>query len=154
MYHGYLGRQIPHLLTSLLSFSFPKAFMAEHDVLWCGVSLWPAGVSCPSCVSSQLLTHLQPACGGERSEEWKGCVLCEHCSARVTNTVLVSNSKHSTMQAWLYVRVWGEMVCWFPCIWLPCIDFRVIGLLVLGLHQSSLLGGRFFQRCQAKQIFW
>lgn len=125
---------------------------AWHPVVW-GIPLASWGQLPQLCLLPA--SHPPPAClWVGRFEEGKGCVLCEHCSAHVTNTVLVSNSKHSTMQAWLYVRVWGEMVCWFPCIWLPCIDFRVIGLLVLGLHQSSLLGGGFFQRCQAKQIFW
>jgi len=46
--------QLPPLPPSSLSFT------DEHDVLWCGISLWSAGVSCPGCVHSQLLLHPQP----------------------------------------------------------------------------------------------
>jgi len=38
----------------------PPALYADHDVIWYGISLWLAGVSCPSCVPSQLLVHPQP----------------------------------------------------------------------------------------------
>ena len=30
----------------------------EHDVLWCGISLWLVWVSCPGSAPSQLLAHL------------------------------------------------------------------------------------------------
>jgi len=29
-----------------------SVFIAEHDVVWYGITLWAVGVSCPSCVPS------------------------------------------------------------------------------------------------------
>jgi len=51
--------------------SFPQLYIAEHDVMWHGISLWSIGVSCPSRVPSQLLGHPQPApwWGGVRGRE-------------------------------------------------------------------------------------
>lgn len=52
---------------------------------WChnsmGISLWSVWVSCPSCVSSQLLVHLQHPhqCDSRRTE--KPLMLCKHHSA-------------------------------------------------------------------------
>lgn len=34
---------------------------ADCDTLWYGICLWSVGASCSSCVSVQLLGHLQPA---------------------------------------------------------------------------------------------
>ena len=45
----------------------PPSLYAEHDVLWCGISLWPVWVSCPGCAPSQLLVHPQPP-------HWQGSV--------------------------------------------------------------------------------
>ena len=42
---------------------FPVAFIAEHAVIWSGISLWSVGVSCPSCVPSQLLLVLAGGVG-------------------------------------------------------------------------------------------
>lgn len=35
------------------------ALYAEHDTIWYGISPGSVGVSCPGCVSSQLLVHSQ-----------------------------------------------------------------------------------------------
>jgi len=40
-------------------FLVPPAFVAEHDIVWYGISLWSVGISCPGCVLSQLLVHPQ-----------------------------------------------------------------------------------------------
>ena len=40
--------------------SLPPSFIAKHDIIWSGISLWSVGVSCPSCVPSQLFLHIQP----------------------------------------------------------------------------------------------
>ena len=58
--NGYLGRQMPSLQTSPL---LPPALYTEHDAIWCGISRWSVGVSCPGCVPSQFLVH--PAEHGE-----------------------------------------------------------------------------------------
>jgi len=39
---------------------------AEHDVVWYGISLRPAGLSCPGCIPAQLLVHPLSPC-------WRGC---------------------------------------------------------------------------------
>lgn len=41
-------------------------FVAGHNVIWYGISLWPVWVSCRGCVSSHLLVH--PWQGSSRSE--------------------------------------------------------------------------------------
>jgi len=37
----------------------PPSFIAEHDIIQCGPSLWSAGISCPGCVPSQCPVHPQ-----------------------------------------------------------------------------------------------
>ena len=41
----------PHPPTS----SFLLAFVADHDVIWYGISIWSAWVGCPGYVTSNLL---------------------------------------------------------------------------------------------------
>lgn len=50
------------------------ALCAEHDVLWCGISLWSAGASCPGCPPSQLLVHPQTLTGGVSGRKGLGSV--------------------------------------------------------------------------------
>ena len=50
------GKQTPNIPPFLL---LPPTFIAELDVIWYGISLWSVGVSCPSCVFSQLLEQPQ-----------------------------------------------------------------------------------------------
>lgn len=35
--------------------------IAEYGIMWYRASFWPAQVSCPDCVWSQLLVHYQPS---------------------------------------------------------------------------------------------
>jgi len=43
----------------------PTGFAAEHDVIWHGISLSSAWISCPVCFPTQPPAHLQPPqCGG------------------------------------------------------------------------------------------
>lgn len=46
------------LLASLFSSSW--VFLAEHNIRWCGISLWSFWVSCPGCILSQLLDRPGP----------------------------------------------------------------------------------------------
>ncbi|KAM9304501.1 protein FAM133B isoform 4-T4 [Morus bassanus] len=48
-----------------------KVFIAEHNIIRCGISLWSVGVSCPSPVPSRLLVHPQstPWWGGGRGRK-------------------------------------------------------------------------------------
>lgn len=46
--------------------NFSTSFIAEQNVIWCGISLWSVGISSPSSVPSHLLVHHQPThCWGE-----------------------------------------------------------------------------------------
>jgi len=74
------------------------------------LTLWPIWISCPGYVPSQLLAHPVYLLGVRegRSAEWQketALMLCKHCStvAKILwlsiNTILVTNSKHSTMWA-------------------------------------------------------
>ena len=65
----------------------PPALHAEHDIIWCGISLWSVGVSCPSHIPSQLLVGPQPTHWWGRVKVEKTLALCKHCSA-ITNTSL------------------------------------------------------------------
>lgn len=41
------------------------SFIIHHDVIWYGISLLSAWISCPVCFPSQPPAHLQPPqCGG------------------------------------------------------------------------------------------
>lgn len=61
-----LGKQMLQLSTSILPFS-SAAFIADHNVIWHGTSLWSVVISCPSCVPSQLLMLPHPG-------HWQGSV--------------------------------------------------------------------------------
>ena len=81
--------------------SFLLAFIAEHNIICYGISLWSLWVSCPGYISSQHLADPQPAgLWGEVGETTS--MAREHCSAvpkhwHVINTVLAT--KLSTMRA-------------------------------------------------------
>jgi len=83
----------------------PPAFTAGHDVIPYGMSLRPAGVSCPGHVPSQPPVHPSPLTGRATGEAGKSLMLCKHCSQQLTHpcvvieTVLVTSPKHSTIQA-------------------------------------------------------
>lgn len=81
--HSHLGRE--------------KSSIAMCGALWYKISLWPIQVSCPSCVSSQLL----PA-GAELKRKPRYCantIQQEPKHGCVISTVLVPNPKHSTVQS-------------------------------------------------------
>lgn len=89
---GYLGSQnsSPFIPLSIL--------IAEHGIIRCGIFLHLAGVSCPSCMCSQLLAHPQSThSGGSRVQSGKMTRIS------VTNTVqpqtqscCEDNSPHSS----------------------------------------------------------
>jgi len=60
--------------------STPSAFIAEHDPVWCGISLWSVGVSCPKFLCNPSLLA-----GRAVWEAEKALTLCKYCSA-VTKT--------------------------------------------------------------------
>lgn len=52
------------------AFLLPPALCAEHDTMWCGISLESVGLSYPSCVPSRLLVHPRPPwCDDVRSKK-------------------------------------------------------------------------------------
>jgi len=84
---------------------FPQLFIAEHDVAWCGKTLWSFGVSYPSCVPSQLRVHAQSTYwwGGMRSRKGLDSVqslLGNNNNIPVLST-LISAQIHSPTQATL-----------------------------------------------------
>lgn len=45
---------------------FPSVII-QHDATWSGIALWSLGISCPSCVPSQVFLHPQPT-------RWQGSI--------------------------------------------------------------------------------
>lgn len=66
-----LGSTTAHAPPSFLPSFLLPALYAEHNIIWSGISLWSVGVSCLSCVPSQLLGHPQsaPCWGSPRNRE-------------------------------------------------------------------------------------
>jgi len=83
-------------------FVLPPVFIAECDIIWYGTSFWSVGVSCPSCVPSQLLVQPQPTrwWGGVRKKGLDAVqALLSSKHAFVINTLSTINPKHSPTQA-------------------------------------------------------
>lgn len=76
------------LWVSSISSSFTPVFVGRHDTTWYGTFLWPAGVSYPNCVPSELLVCSELVSGRAAWEAEKSLALCMLCSA-TTNTVNV-----------------------------------------------------------------
>lgn len=79
----------------------PLVFMAEHDVRWCGISLWSVGFSCPSCVPWQPLACPQPTHWAQGSTE-KDLICASTVQPKhqhVTNAVSATNPKRSNTWA-------------------------------------------------------
>lgn len=76
------------------------AFIAGHDIIWYGISLWSVWVSCPGFVLSQPLAHFQPT-GLWRMwdlvrQPW--CVEAVFSSGQnwcFISTILATNTKHN-----------------------------------------------------------
>lgn len=63
--NSFLERQT----ASLTSSSFTTPFIAKHDAMWYGKSVWPDWVSCPGCIPFQLPVHPQaPLMAGQHEE--------------------------------------------------------------------------------------
>jgi len=56
----------------LLSKTYSQAFIAEHDLIWCGISFGSVGVSRPGSVPSQPLAYPQLTCCGGRVRNKEG----------------------------------------------------------------------------------
>lgn len=82
-----LERQMRLLSAFPPSLFLLPALYAEHDAKWCGVSLWSAGVSCPTCVLSKILLHYQPTCWWNGLRRRKGLALSKPFSS-ITRTSL------------------------------------------------------------------
>ena len=58
--------------------------IADHDVIWCGVSIWLVGVSYPGFVPFQPLAAPSLLPARAEGEIEKALTLCKHCSAIAT----------------------------------------------------------------------
>lgn len=65
------------ITSSLLQLAFSPAFIANHDAIWYGISIWSTGAS---CVPSQLLT-------GKAQEAEKSSAQCKHSSKTTKKSV-------------------------------------------------------------------
>lgn len=85
--------------------TFSTTFIAGHNVIWCGISLWSAGISCPSSVSFQLLVHHQPthwgAVGSGKGLDAVGALLSnnKNITGLSTGAVFSTNLKCSCIPA-------------------------------------------------------
>lgn len=71
--NGLLDLQAYNEVIKPLSQALPSpAFIAEHDAMWYGITLWSAGVCCPGCVPFQVLVQAQPDRWGGRVRSRKG----------------------------------------------------------------------------------
>ena len=104
MCNSYLGRHMPSLQTSPFPSSFSSFYIAQHDIVWHGMSLQSAGVSCPSRVPSQLLVHPQPTHWWGRVTSRKG-LNCVNTAEQwrkhpcVIHSVFSTNPNHSPILA-------------------------------------------------------
>ena len=91
------------LSSSCLLGHLPPAYIAEHDAICYGTSLWTVWVSCPGSVPSQLLVSLPVPTAG--STLWKAGTSLTLCSTAqqhlehwcVSNTVFLLNPRQSTI---------------------------------------------------------
>ena len=89
----------------------PLCCIAEHDVRWCGISLWSIWVRCPACVPSRLMcTPPNSWCGvgSEQSgEKEKTLTLCKYCW---TATRILVCPFSVTQNAASYELLWRKLV--------------------------------------------
>lgn len=69
----------------------PLSLTFIPDVIWYGISLWLAWVSCPCFVPSQDFAHLSPLMAGQNVTE-AALMLWEHCSAAAETLVCGQHS--------------------------------------------------------------
>lgn len=69
-------------------------FIAEHDVIWHGIALWPVQISCPSAAPSQLLAHSQPTpCRDKVRSRGSLLTLCMNIKISVISAQVWSQSR-------------------------------------------------------------
>ena len=61
--------------------SFHEVFLAKHDIMWNGISLWSFRVSCPSCAPANFLCTSSLLAGRAECEEEEAFMLYSDCSA-------------------------------------------------------------------------
>ena len=84
-------------MAALENSNFSPSFIAEHGIIWYGISLWPLWASCLSCVPSQLLVHLQLLTGkATREAEKSSSTLRKHCSATTDSSISVLSTLFSS----------------------------------------------------------
>lgn len=90
VHNGFLGRKIPSLWTSL-PFSFvTPAFIADHDIIWYGISFWSIWVTCPCCVPPNCWCTLSLLAVRAVWKAEKSLALYKHSSTTTENISVLS----------------------------------------------------------------
>lgn len=102
-YHLPPADQCPASLQVAASLEPHPSFIAEYDIIWCGIFLQSVQVSRPGCVPSHPFAQPQLTAGVVEWETEKAQKLCASTAQQqvklcVINTVLVGDLKHSTFQ--------------------------------------------------------
>lgn len=103
---GFSGRQKSSLKT--FSVLLYPSFIAEHDAIWYGMSLWPVWVSCP------FLCLLPATCAPPASslvvqhETKKYLMLCEHCCATTENLMCYHHYFHQKFKTQHHTSLYKE----------------------------------------------
>lgn len=75
----------------------PSRFIAENDVVWYGMSLWPAGVSFPESVPSQPILHPQLH---HCHDSMRKVLDLKYCCATTNTSVFYQHYSHSKSKTW------------------------------------------------------
>lgn len=91
------------------SSSFPWAFTAACDVVWCEISLGSVGISGPGCAPSQLLADLQPPRWWDRVGKREKLKVVQALLSNSQNTSVLSALFYSQIQnSVLYGLLWRQ----------------------------------------------
>lgn len=99
---GNLGRKNAIAL-GVFPFTFlTPAFTAEHNIIWCGISLWPIYVGCRGSISSQLLAAPLPPpwarwCKMLKSPWLSASTTQQQVKHQYVILIFILNHKHSTV---------------------------------------------------------
>lgn len=74
----------------------PPSFVYWIDTIQSGMSLWPAVVSCPGCVSSQLLVPPSPVTGGVGEEQKRPWLCARPAQHSLKHPCVISAVQHKS----------------------------------------------------------
>jgi len=104
-HHQWTDAQpVPEQWQPFLPWPIPHGFIADHNVIQCGTSIWPVCISCPASVPSQLLVHPQlPHLAGKHKKQktlWLSVRTAQQLKQWCVVSVIFSlNPKHRTVPA-------------------------------------------------------